>query len=132
MKWTNKNWTILILNVLLSLSALAQEPVYKNFRPHDGLPSLQVYDIYQDDNGYIWFATDRGISRYNGYEFENFSTSDGITSNTVFKFFPQENGEIWCTTFNNTLFHFNTIDYRFIPYKNNLLLNKLAPKKYSP
>ncbi|MBL4707897.1 MAG: LytTR family transcriptional regulator DNA-binding domain-containing protein [Flavobacteriales bacterium] len=132
MKWTNKNWTILILNVLLSLSALAQEPVYKNFRPHDGLPSLQVYDIYQDDNGYIWFATDRGISRYNGYEFENFSTSDGITSNTVFKFFPQENGEIWCTTFNNTLFHFNTIDYRFIPYKNNLLLNKLAPKNTPP
>jgi ligand-binding sensor domain-containing protein len=60
--------------------------------------------MYQDINGYMWFATDRGICRYNGYEFESFGLKDGLTSNTVFKFYPQDNGDIWCSALNNRIF----------------------------
>lgn len=127
-----KNGAILILNALLSLSTLAQELVYENFKTDEGLPSLQVYDVYQDDKGYMWFATDRGISRFNGYEFDVYSIKEGLTCNTVFKFFPQNNGEIWCTTFNSSLFYFNTMDYQFIPYANNHQLNNLASPNTPP
>jgi hypothetical protein len=132
MKWIYRNWIILIFNAFLPWSGLAQEPMYENFKTDEGLSSLQVYDIYQDAKGYMWFATDRGICRFNGYEFDVFYTNDGLTCNTVFKFFPQKNGEIWCTTFNNTLFYFNTIDYQFIPYKNNHYLKKIGPQNTPP
>ena len=65
----------IICGLLFSFHSLshAQSYIYKNFDVDDGLPSSQVYDIYQDKYGYIWLATDKGIARYNGYEFENFT-----------------------------------------------------------
>jgi len=118
----------ILLFILCGLNFLgySQSPVFENFSTSDGLPSTQVYDIYQDKNGYMWFATDRGISKYNGYDFESFQLEDGITCNTVFKFFPQKNGNIWCSTYNNKLFYFNTTDYTFIPYQYNDTLVKYA------
>ncbi|WP_034060897.1 ligand-binding sensor domain-containing protein [Lacinutrix jangbogonensis] len=113
MNGTLKYCLLTIFKLLFIQVALGQEPVYKNLTMADGLPSMQVYDTYQDVNGYLWFATDAGISKYNGKEFENFKIEDGITSNTVFKFFPQKNGDIWCTTYNSTLFYFNPKDYIF-------------------
>lgn len=83
-----------------------------NYSIHDGLPSSEVYHVIQTDDGYVWFATDRGLCRYNGYEFESFTREDGLTDNTVFHFFPMDDGRIWCTTLNNKLFTFD-IDLEF-------------------
>ena len=38
----------------------------------DGLPQSYVETIYQDEGGYLWVATQDGISKFNGYEFKNF------------------------------------------------------------
>ena len=38
----------------------------------DGLPQSYVETIYQDEGGYLWIATQDGISKFNGYEFKNF------------------------------------------------------------
>lgn len=99
---------------------------FEIFDENSGLPSTQVYDLYQDDNGYLWIASDRGIARYDGYHFDVFGASDGITANTVFKFYPQSNGDVWCSTLNNQLFYFNISDYKFKPYEHNDTLVKYA------
>lgn len=39
----------------------------------DGLTSNNVYCIKQDKKGYIWFGTESGLSRYDGYRFVNFT-----------------------------------------------------------
>ncbi len=41
------------------------------------------YKVIQDQNGYMWFCTDKGIARYNGYEFKTFTTADGLPSNEI-------------------------------------------------
>jgi ligand-binding sensor domain-containing protein len=51
----------------------------------DGLPSNQVFDVIQDDDGFLWIATDRGVSKFDGKKFINYTTSDGLLNNTVFK-----------------------------------------------
>ena len=38
----------------------------------DGLPQSSIETIYQDENGYLWIATQDGISKFNGYEFNNY------------------------------------------------------------
>jgi ligand-binding sensor domain-containing protein len=109
--------------LIASFNVNAQDVIYQHFGVDEGLPSSEVYDIYQDKNGYIWFATDKGISRYNGYEFENFDTSDGLTGNVVLHFYPQPNGQIWCYTFHNkSLFFFNEDFKGFENYKYNTIL----------
>src|SRR5579863_3809643 len=38
----------------------------------DGLSQTRVSQIVQDDRGFIWFGTQYGIDRYDGYEFKVF------------------------------------------------------------
>lgn len=117
---------VVILFSIAYISGYSQTPLYTNYTTFDGLPSNEIYHVHQDSKGYMWFATDRGISRFNGYEFENFTTEDGLTCNTVFKFYPQKNGDIWCSTFNNKLFYFNPDSLNFTPYKFNSVLENAA------
>jgi hypothetical protein len=37
----------------------------------DGLPEGYVRAILQDREGYLWFGTEKGVSRYDGYTFTN-------------------------------------------------------------
>ena len=70
------------------------------------MPSSEVYSTFQDSKGYIWFATDAGVSRFNGYEFKNFDIKDGLTDNTVFLIREDSKGRIWFGTFNKKLCYF--------------------------
>ena len=116
----------LFLLFFLPLFANAQELNFINYSTKDGLSSSEVYDIYQDVNGLMWFATDTGISSYNGYEFKTFGLEDGLTGLTVFDFVPQENGDIWCLTWSNKFFKFNPNNYIFSEYKYNTALAKCS------
>jgi ligand-binding sensor domain-containing protein len=117
---------VYIFFLALYFNVYSQSFLFDNYTTKDGLSSDQVYDIYQDSNGYLWFATNRGICRYNGYAFETFDLEDGITDITVFRFFPQKNGKIWCSTFNNRIFYFDTNNYKFISYAYNDSLSEYA------
>ena len=72
----------------------------------DGLPSNEIYQVFQDDYGYIWFATDVGVSRYNGREFTNFSMKDGLVDNTVFGFYEDHEKRLWLRSFSGKLCYF--------------------------
>ncbi len=110
-------------SLVFHFTSYAQEPIYKHFGVDEGLPSSEVYDIYQDKQGYIWFATDKGLSRYNGYEFQNFDINDGLPGNVVLRFYPQLNGDIWAYTHHNkALFYFNENFNGFTVFKHNKLL----------
>ena len=51
----------------------------------DGLPSGTIYSILSDKKGYLWFATNAGVSRFDGHKFTNFTLSDGLSDNEVIK-----------------------------------------------
>ena len=101
----------------ISSIIFSQEYNYKHYTVEDGLPSSEVYSAFQDSKGYMWFATDAGVSRFNGYEFKNYDSKDGLTDNTVFLITEDSKGKIWFGTFNNQLcYYFNDSIY---PYKYN-------------
>ncbi len=63
------------ISLLLSISAIAQN--YNNFKFEvinntNGLLSDVVNCSHQDKQGFMWFGTDEGITRYDGYEFRTF------------------------------------------------------------
>ena len=74
-----------ILLLVFSQYCSGQTTYIKHYTTKDGLPSNTIYDIYHDEDGYIWFATSKGVSRYNGIKFENFTTTDGLPDNEVFQ-----------------------------------------------
>jgi len=114
-----KHLSLIIVFVSLAESLIAQDLSYRQFSTKEGLPSAQVYHMFQDDLGYMWFATDRGIAKYDGTRFVQYDQRNGLPSSTVFKFFPQKNGDVWCSTFENKWFYFNPDQNKFKPYKHN-------------
>lgn len=117
---------LLLLLLLFKNVVLGQAQTTVNYTVQDGLPSNQIYDIIEDDYGYLWFSTDKGLSRYNGYEFVNFSLNDGLVDAVVFDFFRDGRGHIWCTTNSNNLFTFHDIEPQFENYVYNDSIQKYA------
>ncbi|MEN8121215.1 MAG: two-component regulator propeller domain-containing protein [Bacteroidota bacterium] len=112
----------LIYLFLINLNVYAQEYTYHHYGVEDGLPSSEVYQVFQDSKGYLWFATDMGVSRFNGYEFINFDIKNGLTNNTVFEIFEDHHGKIWFLSLSNKLSYFykDTI----VQYKYNRIIEK--------
>jgi hypothetical protein len=93
--------------------------VIEHFTIEDGLPSNEVHYVHQDSFGYFWFCTDRGISRYDGYEFTNFTTADGLTNNTVFKCFEDKNSNLWFTMLDGSVTIYDRGSNAFLPFAYN-------------
>ncbi|NTW23321.1 MAG: hypothetical protein HGA37_01370, partial [Lentimicrobium sp.] len=83
----------------MALFLQAQHPVFRHFTIDDGLPSSEIYHIFQDSKGYIWIATNMGVSRYDGNKFTNFDKQDGLAENTVFEVYEDGSGRVWFVSF---------------------------------
>ena len=59
---------LFILFVKWSCPAFGQQIVFNKVPPPDGKSFVHVTSICQDLNGYMWFATKKGLCRYDGYQ----------------------------------------------------------------
>lgn len=69
-----------------------------HYTVNDGLPSSTCYDIVQDDRGFLWIATEGGMTKYDGYDFKTFTTSNGLVDNEVVKLEKDTYDRIWMNT----------------------------------
>lgn len=72
----------------------------RHFTVNDGLPSNIIYDILQDQRGFIWVSTPNGVTRFDGKNFINYSVQDGLSDNEVLGLYEDSEGRIWFCTFN--------------------------------
>jgi ligand-binding sensor domain-containing protein len=76
---------IILILLFLTIKVRSQESYKYNLNDNNGLPSNHIYSIMKDRNGYLWFATPKGIARYNGYEFKTFGMVDGLPKEDVWQ-----------------------------------------------
>ncbi len=70
----------------------------RNFTTREGIPSQEVYHVYQDKKGYIWICTDAGLAKYNANTFKLFNSSNGMPDNTIFEVKEDRHGRVWFRT----------------------------------
>jgi PAS domain S-box-containing protein len=98
---------------LLLFSLLLISPIYlipqnnnikfEHISLEHGLSQSIVYCILQDSKGFMWFGTDDGLNRYDGYQFiiyrsnpdDPFSMSDSIVRTMI----EDRSGTLWIGTF---------------------------------
>ncbi len=107
-------WLINFLIVLISATdALSQKYLDPNKRPDqynfenwtsdDGLPDNAIINLLQSHDGYIWFVSYGGITRFNGVEFYTYNAYNHpeITNNSFTSIFEDKEGTIWAATSGN-------------------------------
>ncbi|WP_167291651.1 sensor histidine kinase [Paraflavitalea devenefica] len=87
----------LLIPVLLAgwKPVFSQELAYKQYTTKDGLPGSAVYQALQDKEGFLWFATNQGVGRFDGSLFKYFSKEDGLPDNEVIKLYADKHNNIW-------------------------------------
>lgn len=118
----------LIANSQENLKAIPNQH-YQHFTQIDGLPSTEIYDITQDNQGFLWFATDCGLARYDGEEFNVFEQKDGLPDDVILNFFEQKDGSIWCSTLSKNIFYFKNATDGFHNYPFNDIIIKNVEKR---
>ncbi|WP_418358332.1 EAL domain-containing protein [Shewanella basaltis] len=91
-----------LLALTIALNVNAKQYQIERLNVADGLPSTMITMIYQQKNGFMWFATDAGVSRYDGQEFVHFQFSPGtsthLSNNFVTDVIEDSQGHIWFAT----------------------------------
>ncbi len=100
--------TILIglIIIIVSLKSFSQDYYNINYDSNNGLPCSEIYHVFQDSKGYIWFCTNQGISKYDGYQFTNFDITNNLSDNTVFEAYEDYKGRIWFTSLSDKIFYY--------------------------
>lgn len=82
-----------------TICAFAQHLNIRNYGPEEGLPQQQVFSIFQDSRGFMWFGTNSGASRYDGVVFENFDSSNGLNDTRVTSITEDAQGCLYLSTY---------------------------------
>ena len=76
----------------------AQRLPIKTYTTADGLGHNVVNRIVRDSRGFMWFATNDGLSRFDGYGFTNYTVEHGLPHRRVTDFLEATDGEFWVAT----------------------------------
>lgn len=101
------NFTFVVLSLLLIVSPLPAQlksglSDRERISREDGLGHNQVECIFQDSDGFIWFGTRNGLSRYDGFEIVNFRHTvepGSISGNRILSINEDKDGYLWVGTF---------------------------------
>lgn len=65
------------------------------YTEENGLPTNHIYQVEQDAEGFIWFATNSGVVKFDGNTFKTFTTQEGLPTNDVWRIEATRDGKIW-------------------------------------
>jgi Signal transduction histidine kinase len=88
----------------------------------DGLLNSNVLSVQEDRLGFIWIASEKGLLRFDGYQFKKYAIPKLLRT-----LFLSSNGTLWVGTFSG-IFQYNNVldDFKEIPiYDGN---NKVLPE----
>lgn len=92
--------------LLLPCCVLAQAYSYTRYDIQHGLAGSTAYCMLQDQQGFLWFGTETGVSRFDGTNFKNFTTIDGLPDNQVIEMFQDSKGRIWMAPFSKSVCYY--------------------------
>ena len=95
-----KNFVVhLVLSLGFFLTGFGQEYPVKFLDLSDGLSNNSVITIYQDSDGFMWFGTNDGLNRYDGYDFRvyrnKFNDKNSLSFNTIYDIEGDSKKNIW-------------------------------------
>lgn len=114
---------ILLLTLLLAGRLSAQDYKFNHLGSEEGLSQLVINCIMQDDKGFMWFGTQDGLNRYDGYNMTVFKRdpedANSLSNNFIYTLYQAPDGVIWIGTNGGGLDAFDPATEQFTHYRND-------------
>ncbi len=102
---------------------LPQQTRFKHLTVENGLSQSVVNCMIEDHIGFLWFGTQDGLNRFDGYNFKIFrhipGDSSSLSGNDIWSLFEDADGNIWVGTQDGILNRFNPETEIFTHYELN-------------
>src|SRR6478672_414429 len=96
---------------------------FTHLTTNDGLSQSNVKAILQDRRGFMWFATQDGLDRYDGNTFvvykHNPKDPDSLSANLVTDLIEDDRGYLWIATYTGGVNKFDPRTERFTHYRHD-------------
>ncbi len=123
--WGSLNLLLVLLLASWAVPGIAQQDdlVFKHLSIDQGLSQSIVDAILQDRRGFMWFVTEDGLNRFDGYAFEVFKhdakNPASLTHNEIKCITQDRAGILWVGTFFRGLERFDPATESFAHYQHD-------------
>lgn len=98
-----KSFVLLLLCLPAFVQAQTKKPLkFSWITVEDGLSQSWVRCLLQDKYGFMWFGTEDGLNRYDGYEIKTYKNKsldkNSIRGNAIISLLEDSNGNLWIGT----------------------------------
>lgn len=108
---------------VLSLSAQQHPFHFDRFSTQHGLSQISVYSIVQDEQGFLWFGTEDGLNRFDGYSFRVYRHDPfnpaSLSHSWAECLFIDRTGTLWIGTYGGGLNRYDRRTDTFQHFKHN-------------
>jgi len=91
---------------------------FEQISSEHGLSQLTIRDIVQDYLGFMWFATEGGINKFDGYSCKLYSFNpldpEGLRTTMITSLCQDKNNNLWAGTHGGGLYKFNREKDKFV------------------
>jgi signal transduction histidine kinase/ligand-binding sensor domain-containing protein/DNA-binding response OmpR family regulator len=113
----------LLLSYLIPQQAVAQQDRF--YTPYHGLSNTSFNSLFQDKDGFLWIATQNGLNKFNGHNFEVYQhnplDTNSLDNSAVLSVFQDSKGVLWVGTEYGLLIYnrkFDNFSRVPLPFKN--------------
>jgi diguanylate cyclase (GGDEF)-like protein len=113
-----------LLSLLLAVESRSREEIrFDRLSNTEGLPHTTVFSVVQDRRGFLWFGTQNGIARYDGYSFKVYRNEPedltSLSDNDAGGVIEDRDGFLWVRTWGGGLNRFDPETERFARYRHD-------------
>jgi len=106
---------------VVNIYVFSQRAKFKHLTIQNGLSNNKVFTVIQDQTGFMWFGTNDGLNRYDGYNCKvfrnNSNDSNSISDNSIEALFEDRQGNIWIGTKDGVLNKYCPTTEKFTQWK---------------
>src|SRR5690349_7256313 len=116
------------LSILLLMSPMENRLYAQSIRitavaPPEGKTFVHITGIVQDKQGYMWFASKKGLYRYDGYNFISYKNDplnlNSLGNNSLESLAIDSTGILWIGSFGGGLDRFDPVAERFTHFRHD-------------
>ncbi|NVK62997.1 MAG: histidine kinase [Flavobacteriales bacterium] len=116
------------ISVFWFMDAVGQEdkflPAIYNISEISEIPSKEIYSVFKDSKGNIWFCSDAGVTKFDGFYYKTYTEEDGLINNVIFRIYEDAKGRIWFLSLSPKLCYYE--DGKITEYRNNEVIKSLS------